>query len=998
MGLPSDDLRALDQLLGEVLDLAGDARARWLDALPAEYTRLKPALQDLLTAHGNAAASGGSPVPAALAAGDRIGPYRLLRELGAGGMGVVWLAEGADGHLKRQVALKLPHVVLNNRAQGGRFARERDILASLAHPNIARLYDAGITAQGQPYLALEFVEGEPLLAHCDAHRLPLRARLALFGQVLRAVQHAHANLVIHRDLKPSNILVTPAGDVRLLDFGIAKLVTDGDAAETELTRIAGSAHTPAYASPEQVASAPVSTASDVYSLGVILYELLCGARPYRPTAAGRAALEDAILRQDPAAPSARATDEAAAARGVAPARKLAALLAGDLDTIAAKALKKRPGDRYPTVAALAEDIDRHLRGAAIEARADSAWYRTRKLVARNRVAFGAAALVAASLVAGTSVAVWQARAAHAEAARANAVQQFVLDLFRANSADQADPQRARQATARELLDLGVARIATAFPDQPQARLEILDTLAKLYAELGLWVEAGDLAQQQVALARALYGDRDARVAEAIVTQVNALDMRDRGPSATVPALIAEAEAILAAAGDEESPTRARLLEAAAGHYLNRTMPQAREHAERAVAIYRRAHPDDAGFPDALATLANIQLRHGEWPAAQATITEALAVARARRLSEFRLVHFLRRAGEINAWIDNIAEADAQLREALAISERVNGPQHPATNIVRRALQRHLLWTSRTDEAEALARDVLANDRAHAGGETYLVEDTRRMLIELHSNRGDLEAERAVAAEAIAAYGETIPDTFQAAALLVSRASSLAASGDTAAALAALQHANAIAGRLGVARGSMLRGNLAVLESRARIDAGDPDAARAILVEQLSYWKATDPGVASSRAVVHALLVTAMLAGGDVPEALRTAALADAEFTDSKVRPYFVATDAQLEVAHGLALTAAGDCARALPHLERGAALYRRVHVASSPWLGEADAHRAICLFRLDRRADAQVALAAARAALAPHPRLGTQFTQPLRRAEQLAHAQVVAPAWRAAAR
>ena len=410
----------------------------------------------------------------------------------------------------------------------------------------------------------------------------------------------------------------------------------------------------------------------------------------------------------------------------------------------------------------------------------------------NRLAFGAAAAVAVSLVAGASVALWQAREARAEAARANAVQQFVLDLFSANSGDQADPQRARQATARELLDLGVARIATAFPDQPVARLEILDTLAKLYAELGLWAEASELARQQVALARALYGERDARVAEAIVTQVNALDMRDRGPNATVPALIGEAEAILAGSGDGASPTHARLLEAAARHYVNRTMPQARDHAERAVGIYRRAHPDDAGFPVALATLAQVQLRLGEWPVAQATITEALAVARTQRLSEFRLVFFLRRAGEINAWIDNIADADAQLREALAVSERVNGPQHPVTNMVRRSLQRHLLWTSRVDEAEKLAHAVLENDRAHGNGETYMVEDTRRMLIELHANRGDLEAERQVAAEAIAAYGGTVPDTFQAAALLVSSAWSLAASGDTAAALVSLDRANAIA--------------------------------------------------------------------------------------------------------------------------------------------------------------------------------------------------------------
>jgi len=1008
MGLPSDELRALDRLLEEVLDLADDARARWFETLPAEHARQIPELRARLTRLGHGSSRGpgssgddssgtGTRAPdAAFSAGALVGRYRLIRELGAGGMGVVWLAEGTAGHLTRRVALKLPLLVINNRSQGGRFARERDILASLAHPNIARLYDAGITPDGQPYLALEYIEGQPLPAYCDERRMPVSARLALFGQVLRAVQYAHANLVIHRDLKPSNILVATDGDVRLLDFGIAKLVTDGDGGETELTRITGSAHTPAYASPEQVAGAPVSIASDVYSLGVILYELLCGARPYRPASGRPAALEEAILHAEPPPPSTVVTDEAAHRRGAATGRKLAALLEGDLDTIALKALKKAPDERYPTVAALAEDLARHLRGDPIEARADSAWYRGRKLLARHRAGFAATAVVAVALIAGASIALWQAQAARAEAARANAVQQFMLDLFRANSADQADPQRARQTTARELLDRGVARIGNAFADQPVARLELLETLARLYAELGLWAEASDLSRQQVALARALYGGRDPRVADAIIAHVSSLDMRDGTRRTDVPLLLDEAQQVLDEAGDETSLTRARLHDVAASHYVNVSVPTAREHAERAVAIYRAHHATSPDFPAALRTLANVQLRQGEWPAAQATMAEAVATARALDLPEFRLVDFLHRAGELNAFVDNVADADAQLHEALRISERINGPEHSTTIRIRRALLRHLIATSRLDDAETVAAMVVAAERANPGREAYQVEDTRRVLLELHSSRGNLEAERALADEAIAAYGATVPATFQAAALLVAQASPLSAAGKASAAAAALAQAQAIASGLRIPRDSLLLGNLTLAAAHLRLDVGDPAGARALLEEQQQYWLPDAAGIASSRAALNALLASALVAGGDAQAAVRVAADADAEFARSPVRKYGIGEDAQLELAYGRALMEGGDYPKALPHLERSVALYDSVHIADSPWRADAEIARAVCLLHLDRAAEAGAALASAHAAHRAHRELGEQFRAPLRAADALARQTASEPRQHAA--
>ncbi|MFO1324973.1 MAG: serine/threonine-protein kinase [Burkholderiales bacterium] len=994
MGLSSDDLRALDQLLAEVVDLAEDARARWLQTLPAEHAKLAPVLQQLLTGQAETAAGGGAAA-SAFAPGATIGRYRLVREIGAGGMGVVWLGEDGAGHLKRPVALKLPLRTLGNRAQGGRYARERDILASLAHPNIARLYDAGITADGQPFLALEYVEGEPLPAYCDARRLDVAARLALFGQVLRAVQYAHANLVIHRDLKPSNILVTADGQVRLLDFGIAKLVKVGDAQDTELTRIAGSAHTPAYASPEQIAGAPVSTASDVYSLGVLLYELLCGARPYRPATPGGAALEDAILHVDPPPPSTAVDDDAAARRAVANGRKLAAQIAGDLDTIVGKALKKRPDERYPTVAALAEDLERHLRGDPIEARADSAMYRLRKLVARNRIAFGAAATIAVALVAGTTVALWQAREARREAARASAVQQFVVDLFRANSADQLDPQRARRTTARELLDRGVARIGDAFGGQPEARLALVATFAQLYLELGLWTDAVELSTQQVTLARSLYGGNDLRVADALIVQATALDRRDRNDGADIPALLDEARNIVDGAGAGGSLSAARLHDAFAAYYTNHSLPKAREHAERAVDIYAGGHAGDPDYPLALANLANIELRRGDWTAAQAVVNRSLAVARRLGVSEFRLVQFLRRAGEINSFTDNIADADLQLREAVAISERVNGPEHPATNVVRVALQRHLAFTSRLAEAEALALQVVAFDAANPNRETTQVEDTRRMLLELHSFRGDLAAARRVADEASRAYGGAVPATFRASSTLLEIAAVRAATGRHDEARELHRRVEAIAAELALPRASMLLGNLALAQAHFALDTDDPRGALDRVSEQQVHWRAGDAGIASSRGELHAVAVAALARQGDGAAALALAAAAEREFAQSGVGQYYVSVEGELAFAHALAWLAAGDAAQALPHAERSVALYQRVHVPDSPWRANAEVAVGRCLMRLGRLAEAQAALASARAAHAAHAELGGQFRAPLREAEaelRLAESRRTSPA------
>lgn len=382
--------------------------------------------------------------------GQRIGPYRLIKELGRGGMGVVWLAERADGQHTRQVALKMPLVENLNWLLAARFARERNILASLEHPGIARLYDAGVDEEVQPYIAIEYVVGQAINAHVQAQRLRPDAIVALFIRVIDAVAHAHAHLVIHRDIKPGNILVDEKGQPHLLDFGIAKLLDDEDTDSvdaTQLTRIAGRALTLDYASPEQVNAQALGTASDIYSLGVVLYELLTGVKPYRPDGGTRRDLERAILEQEPTRPSDRLQ-----LSGTSGASRSARQVRGDLDTIVLKALKKEPRDRYATAQAFADDLRRYLAYEPIAAKPDNGWYRMRKFVRRNRVMVAAAAAVLATASVGFVTTMQQAERAEREAVRANSeATQKRQEALRATGAAEEARAQAKNATAQTLL-------------------------------------------------------------------------------------------------------------------------------------------------------------------------------------------------------------------------------------------------------------------------------------------------------------------------------------------------------------------------------------------------------------------------------------------------------------------------------------------------------------------------------------------------------------------
>jgi serine/threonine protein kinase/tetratricopeptide (TPR) repeat protein len=410
MRLSAPQVALMSRLLDEALPLDDAGRRRWLERLPPEYQDLfSPLCQALLpefylSADGRNFATflesadehAGRVEPTGLQPGDRVGPYELIRLVGAGGMAEVWLAKRADGAFNREVALKLPSLTRVRRDLEQRFIRERDILASLEHPHIARLYDAGIEPLGLPYLSMEYVQGELLTDWCDAQRLDIRARLRLFLQVLEAVQYAHERQVIHRDLKPSNILVTQAGQVRLLDFGVATLLDDGEVAgKTPLTTVYGHALTPIYASPELIRGDPVTAKSDIYSLGVVLFELLTGDRPYRLNAgASRAILEHAIAAAEVRKPSTQIVQEAWGVRGVTH-EQLTRQLRGDVDRIVLKSLEKEPQLRYASAAAMADDVQRYLDGRPITAQPPRWGYRLGKFLRRNRmvVSIGAGAAV-----------------------------------------------------------------------------------------------------------------------------------------------------------------------------------------------------------------------------------------------------------------------------------------------------------------------------------------------------------------------------------------------------------------------------------------------------------------------------------------------------------------------------------------------------------------------------------------------------------------------------
>ncbi len=516
-GTDESGWRTIESYLDRALEMSDTQQAAWL----AELRQVQPDIaaqiegwlieRRVVNETGFLAGHATAALETSLA-GSIIGSYQLVSPIGEGGMGVVWRARRNDGRFEGTVAIKLLHAALIGRPSGERFRREGEFLARLTHPQIARLIDAGVSRAGQPYLVLEYIEGEPIDRYCDERCLDPRARIRLFLDVLQAVAHAHTHLIVHRDLKPSNVLVTSDGAIKLLDFGIAKMLEHDTRSgrATRLTRASGSALTPEYAAPEQLTGAPVTTATDVHALGVVLYGLLTGQHPIGALPRSPAELVKAIVEVDRVKMSDAVVDSGTIGQGalVETARrrattpdKLRRILRGDLDTVVARALKLASGERYRSVLEMADDLQRYLALEPIRARPDTARYRAMKFARRHASALSTAAavvtLVAGLVIVGTVRLTAERDRARVQAAKAEKVSGLMINLM--TGADPyRDPDR-QEVTVRQVLERSAAQIEIELADDPEVQSEMLTMLGRTYERLGAYDKAQPLLERALAL-------------------------------------------------------------------------------------------------------------------------------------------------------------------------------------------------------------------------------------------------------------------------------------------------------------------------------------------------------------------------------------------------------------------------------------------------------------------------------------------------------------------
>ncbi len=647
----------VERLFAEALAQPPGTRAAFLDRACGADGDLRDELNALLLSHEASGVldvvphvPGKATFQPSLAIGTCLGPWRIDAFIGRGGMGEVYAATRADTAFEQRAALK----VLRHEAVGGldRFHAERRFLLRLEHPGIARLLDGGNAPDGRPYTVMDYVEGRSLTDYCRLHASTLQQRLALFVQVCDAVAFAHRSLVIHRDLKPDNILVTAEGTVKLLDFGIAKLLdasASPHAADTTIVPF-----TPDYAAPEQLSGQPVSTAADIYALGVLLFELLTGERPLRMRGLPSTQAMQVILDRTPPAPSRIAHAKADAP--VAPR-----LLTGDLDAIVAKCLRKEAGDRYETVNALMRDIECHQRGEPVQAREGARLYVLGRALRRYRWAVAAVCMLIVTLAAGLVGTMWQAQRAEFEGARAAATKDFLLGVFSVSDPRIASDKPRREITAKQLLDLSSARIETNFSDQPEMQIELLGVVADIYQRLRDDERYMAVQKRRIALARAHYGAMHPVVIQGLVTEADAAFVVQ--DFARAERLLEEIDVLLKASGQDHSllranwwRTKARALAAVANSQVQRGYA-----ADQAVAIYAKLAPRSMDYARALNVASRSHAERGGDVRAKWLAEQAVSVATEAPDRDDALIAF---------FLNNLAHRHENLGEFVA-AERVH---------------------------------------------------------------------------------------------------------------------------------------------------------------------------------------------------------------------------------------------------------------------------------------------------------------------------------------
>lgn len=724
------------QRLRELFDTASelpiDERAAWIMTACSDDEPLGNEVLELLAAGERSGATWTHPLGNAIASalgdkitrgrqvsyasGSRIGVYELIRLIGTGGMGAVYEGVRVDDQFSKRVALKF----LRRDSEGDlairRFRYERQILANLNHRNIAALLDGGVTDDGQPYLVMEYVEGEPLTTWANERKLSLRERVRLLRQVCAAVQHAHQHFVVHRDLKPGNILVTADGSVKLLDFGIARLTRAvEDFEQLPVTQLGALAFTPEYASPEQARGTHVTVSSDIYSLGVIASELLSGKRPYSTEGMLFADMQRVIAESPATAPSALASEESAANCGTSRSR-LKKLLSGDLDAVILQALRKEPERRYGSVEQFSTDLQRFLDGLPVSARRDTLAYRTRKFLERRRLEVAAACLVVASLVGGIVTTNHQARRAELERRKMEQVNTFLTNMLSSVDPEQGGPD----VTVNEVLSDAANRIQEGNLE-PEVEAQIRHTIGQTFYALGLFDSATPHLDRALELRRRLFGDLDQRTT-ASLSYVAAL-AEVRGDFAVAESL---ARVIV---GDQ------------------RRMP--------------RAQADSTELATALDNLARMMEQQGKLNEALRIKLESIAIRRlipADSASLAALPYTLQSVATSYMYDGDVARADSLLKEAAQVEERVHGPESFNMGGILRAYANLLGEMDRYPEADSVInRSVGILSRA-AGPNHYETLRSKTVRAQLLFEEGDMPATVQAARAVTAQIGLGMPES------------------------------------------------------------------------------------------------------------------------------------------------------------------------------------------------------------------------------------------------
>jgi eukaryotic-like serine/threonine-protein kinase len=708
--------------LDQVLSLSEHERAEWLVNFRAQRSDLADALEMLLEEHRALSQERfleyqpQLPTNANSLAGEVLGPYKLISRIGEGGMGIVWLAERADGRFERQVAVKFLHFAVGSRGAAERFQREGTILGHLRSPHIAELIDAGVTPTGEPYLVLEYVKGKPIDEYCDEHMFGVEARIKLFLDVLGAVAQAHANLVVHRDIKPSNVLVSNDGEVKLLDFGIAKLLT-GDTspgAATRLTLEGGAAMTPLFAAPEQVTGGAITTATDVYGLGALLFLLLTGHHPAGPGPHSPAELVKSITEVDaPLASQAVALDNdmaSAAKRGAAP-EKLRRQLRGDPDTILAKALKKKPGERFASVTAFADDLRRYLRHEPISARPDTLRYRAAKFVHRNGTAVILTGLAFMALIGGITGTLMQAQTARRqrdiafrERDRANRIAEFMTGIFKIS-----DPSErvGNSVTAREVLNKASKDIETGLAKDPELLAHMTYVMGMAYLNLGLYPRAKALLDRSIQAANSAGEGENRETLKSMQKLAWTLVLEGRFAEAESQQrkLLGIEQRVL---GPEDHDTVGVKGDLATTLSEEGHLAEAEKMQREVLESQKRALGPEASFTiTTMNNLASILMQEGRFPEADKLEREAieikLRVAGAENLST---IHYMQTEATIKADLGELDESENSLRQLLELERRVLRPNQPEIALTVYQLAMVAAKRGRTDEALALLRQAI----------------------------------------------------------------------------------------------------------------------------------------------------------------------------------------------------------------------------------------------------------------------------------------------------